>query len=112
MYHNPTPYIPKTKAEVWDMLGRMMLGSPTFVDTTGYFPHRNIDTEFFALNEGFKAIRKQLGEESYQTLVRLSAQMRSHFEDDPDDRTGEARKGRECIHEMEDILRAGSRRKR
>lgn len=106
MYQNPNPYIPKTRFEIQDFLGRMMLGAPTFVDKTGYFESRNIDTEFFALNEGLNAVRKQLGEEAYQQLAELSAQMRALFEADPENKTGETKRGRQCIREMEDILRA------
>jgi hypothetical protein len=35
--------------------------------------------------------------------------MRAHFEADPEDKTGESSKGRECIWEMEEILRSGAR---
>lgn len=112
MYRNPNPWIPKTIGEVHDLLGSMMLGAPTLIDKTGYFADRNIETEFFALNEGLKAIRKQLGEEACAKLIELSAQMRAHFEADPEDKTGEAMKGRNCIVEMEDILRSAARRKR
>lgn len=112
MQKNPEPYIPKTKGEIWDFLGSMMLSAPKFIDKTGYFPNRNIESEFFALNEGLKAIRKQLGEENYEKLSEISARMRAHFEADPDDETEDSIKGRDCILEMEDILRAASRRKR
>jgi hypothetical protein len=104
-------YIPKTKGEIWDYLGAMMLSSPTFVDKLGYFPDQNIESEFYALNEGLKAIRKQVGEENYQKLAELSARMRAHFEADPEDKTEDTIKGRECILEMEDILRSAGRRK-
>ncbi|EAT07927.1 hypothetical protein SKA58_04831 [Sphingomonas sp. SKA58] len=85
----------------------MMLSAPKFKDKTGYFPDRNIDTEFFALNEGLKTIRKKVGEENYQALVALSDKMRAHFEADPKDST----KGRNCIVEMEAILKASTRGK-
>jgi hypothetical protein len=84
----------------------MMLGSPTFIDKTGYFSEQNIETEFFALNEGLKAMRKRFGEQNYQRLAELSARMRAHFEADPEDKTGETSKGRQCIVEMESILHA------
>jgi len=110
MDRNPNPYIPRTKSEIWDFLAHMMLSAPTFIDRTGYFADQNIDTEFFALNEGLKAIRKQVGEEDYQKLVELSVRMRGHFEADPEDKTEDSLKGRDCILEMEDILRAAGRR--
>lgn len=89
----------------------MMLSSPIFEDKTGYFPEQDIDTEFFALNEGLKTIRKKVGEENYQALVALSAKMRAYFEADPEDKTEDGLKGRDCIIEMEDILKASARRK-
>ena len=112
MYRNPDPYVPKTKGEIWDFLGSVMLRAPTFIDKTGFFPDRSIESEFFALNEGLKEIRKSLGEESYQKLAALSARMKAHFEADPEDKTEDSIKGRECILEMEAILRAAGRRKR
>jgi len=108
-YRNPDPYIPRNIGEIQDFLGSMMLSAPTLEDETGYFPDRNISTEFFALNEGLKALESQLGPEKYRKLAALSAQMRAHFEADPQDNTGEASKGRKCIVEMQDILRTIAR---
>lgn len=102
------PYIPQNIGELMDQLGSMMLGAPTFKDKTGYFP-QNIDTEFFALNEGLLVIRKKLGEERYAALRTLSDKMRALFEADPEDKTGETQAGREIIHEMEDILKSNRR---
>jgi len=34
-----------------------MLGSPTFVDKTGYLPGKNLQTTFYAVNEGLRLIR-------------------------------------------------------
>jgi hypothetical protein len=102
------PYIPQTIGEIWDLLGSMMLNSPTFEDTTGYFPDRNIETTFFALNEGLKAIRKKLGDERYEALVSLSDRMRALFEADPHEETGDAIAGCNLIIEMENILRPNS----
>ncbi len=94
-----------------DQLGSMMLGAPTFKDKTGYFPQRDIETEFFALNEGLLAIRKKLGEERYATLRALSDKMRALFEADPEHKTGDTQAGREIIHEMEDILKSAAERR-
>lgn len=105
------PYIPQGIGEIMDQLGSMMLSSPTFKDKTGYSPEENIDTEFFALNEGLKTIRKKVGEENYQALVALSNKMRAYFEADQEDKTEDGLKGRDCIIEMEDILKASARRK-
>ncbi|HEU0309631.1 MAG TPA: hypothetical protein VFR36_00230 [Sphingomicrobium sp.] len=100
------PYIPQTIDELWDQLGSMMLGSPKFQDKSGYFPGMSIQSEFFALNEGLKNLRDQLGEDRYQALLALSDRMRAHFEADPEDKTEDAIKGRELILQMEDILRS------
>ncbi len=105
------PHIPETLGELMDKLGSMMLGAPTFKDKTGYFPGKNIDTTFFALNEGLLAIRKTLGEERYATLRALSDKMRALFEADPEDKTGATQAGREIIHEMEDILKSAAERR-
>jgi hypothetical protein len=105
MFKNYTPYIPQGIGETLDMLGFMMLAAPTFVDDSGYFPDRNIDTAFYALNEGLQLIRKRLGEEKYLALVDMSARMKAHFEADPLDENGECMAGRELILEMIDILK-------
>ncbi len=110
-YRSTKPYIPQGISEIWDFLGAMMLSAPKFKDKTGYFPDRNIDTEFFALNEGLKTIRKKVGEENYQALVALSDKMRAHFEADPEDKTEDGTKGRNCIVEMEAILKTSTRGK-
>jgi hypothetical protein len=105
MFKNYTPYIPQGIGETLDMLGFMMLAAPTFVDDSGYFPDRNIDTTFYALNEGLQLIRKRLGDEKYATLVDMSAQMKAHFKADPLDETADGLAGRELILEMIDILK-------
>lgn len=99
-----TPHIPTTVGELMDKLGSMMLNSPTFIDDTGYFPGKSIDTEFFALNEGLKRIRSKIGDERYLKLVELSDRMRGHFEADPEDKKEDALIGRRIIHQMEEIL--------
>ena len=99
------PYIPKGRGETLDKLGSMMLGSPRFEDDSGYFPGKNIDTEFYALNEALKLMRKRLGEETYLRLASLSDRMRAHFDADPNYDNGETEKGSKIILEMMDILR-------
>ena len=105
------PYIPQSIGELIDKLGWMMFHAPGFEDDTGYFPGRNLETTFFSLNEGFKAIRNRLGEERHAALLALSDRMRAHFEADPEDKTGEARAGRALIHDMENLLKASRRPK-
>jgi len=87
-----------------DMLGFMMLSSPTFVDKTNYFPYQTIDTVFGSFNEGLQKLRRKLGEERYLKLKDLTDRMYAYFKSDPEDETGEAQKGRLLIHEMEDLL--------
>ena len=95
-------YVPKSVGEVLDLLASFMLSSPTFKDD--YFTERNVETEFFRLNESLLLIRHKLGEERYAKLLDLSNRMRAHFEADPENKTDETIKGRELILEMEDIL--------
>jgi len=104
----PRPYeplVPKNVGEIMDLLASMMLSSPTFQDS--YFLERNMETEFFALNEGLKLARKKLGEQRYETLNELSHRMRAHFEASPEKDSDDARAGRKLIREMEVILRGG-----
>ena len=107
-----THYVPQRIGEIMDHLAMMLLSSPQFEDRTGLLPGRSIDTVFAELNGGIEIIRKKVGEEHYAKLTEISARMRAHFEADPEDRTDDSIKGRECIHEMEDILRAAGRRRR
>jgi hypothetical protein len=94
-----------------DMLGGMMILSPTFRDITGYFPGRNIDNTFYELNEGLRLLQPKLGDDLYRKLRGMSDQMRAHFEADPEDQTDDSLKGRDIILEMMDLLKQ-SRRKR
>jgi hypothetical protein len=94
------PYIPQNVGDIMDVLGSMMLSSPTFTDETGYLPGRNIDTVFLQLNEGLQTIREQLGEGLYLKLREMSDRMRAHFEADPENKTDETLKGRDIIDKM------------
>jgi hypothetical protein len=104
------PYVPQDVGELLDQLAYMMLAAPTFKDDTGYFPQRNIDIAFFSLNEGLQVVRKELGDSNYAALTVMSDKMRALFESDPDDKTGDARKGRVLIREMESILTSVAKR--
>ena len=102
------PYIltiPENVGELRDHLSDMLLSSPAFVDTTGYFPGANIDTTFAEFNDGLLKVRKQLGEQRYLTMRALSDEMRAHFEADPEDVNGRARAGRKIILEMTEMLK-------
>lgn len=104
------PYVPQDIGELLDQLAYMRLASPIFEDETGYLPGRNIGTAFFSLNEGLLCIRKKLGEERYGALRALSDKMRTLFEADPDDKTGDTHAGRMLTHKMEDILKSVAKR--
>lgn len=103
------PYIPVTLSEVNDNLGSMILHAPTFIDKTGVFWKRNIDTEFATLTEGFGRVRKKLGEERYAALIDLAARAKALFAADQDDTNGKTDQGRALLFEMEDVLRAARR---
>ena len=99
------PDVPETIGDLLHELDYVMLTSPTFVDKTGYFPRQSLDTEFLTLNNGILGLRPELGEDCCQKLLGLSAQMRSYFEADQGDATGEAFKGRELVVEMMDLIK-------
>lgn len=105
-------YIPQTVGDVLDHVSMMMLSSPQFRDTTGYSPDQDLGMVFRELELGLLAIGGELGEDRFRHLTRLAARMRRHFEADPEDKTDEAIKGRECVLEMENILRDVARRER
>jgi hypothetical protein len=104
------PYIPQNIGEILDAVGYMMLASPAFKDKTGYFPQKNIHTAFSSLNEGLWTLREKLGEKDCNALKDLSDKMRTMFESDTDDRTGDTQAGRMLIHEMEAILTIAAKR--
>ena len=95
-------YVPRDLPSVIDMLGMMMICSPTFVSER--FADRNVRTVFAALNAGLAQAKDQLGPEKYAQLVQMSARIRAHFEADPEDKTDDTLKGRDLIDEMIDIL--------
>ena len=105
-FYNPEPYIPASLSEIYDLLGAMFLEGPTFLDGTGRFPDRNIDTRFFQLTEGFGKVRRKLGEERYAALIELAAQAKALFADDPEGDNGKTDEGRRLLYEIEAIVRS------
>lgn len=103
-YHNPNPYIPQTLSEIDDLLGSMWLGAPTFIDETGYFPDRNIESTFHQLTESFGVVRKKLGEERHAKLIDLAARMKALFAADPKDENGKSDEARKLLSEIEDLI--------
>jgi hypothetical protein len=88
----------------------MLLSAPKFTDKTGWLPFLNLDHVFQQLNEGLDHNRLTLGEERYRQLIGMSGQIRALFEADPENTTGETRKGRDIIYEMEDIVKQAGRK--
>ena len=97
--------IPQDIGELLEHLIWMLLKSPKFIDKTGRFPFQDVEYVFRELNEGLSNVRPTLGEERYHQLMGMPDRMRALFEADPENTMGETRKGRDIIHEMEDILR-------
>ncbi|PTS89767.1 hypothetical protein DBR17_02685 [Sphingomonas sp. HMWF008] len=108
-YFNSKPYIPASLSEIYDTLGSMILGAPTFIDKTLVFPNRNIDSEFNKLTEGFALVRKKLGEERYAKLIDLAARAKALFAADQDDTNGKTDEGYALLFEIEDEIQAARR---
>jgi hypothetical protein len=102
--------IPRDIGELLEHLTWMLLKAPKFLDKTGYFPFQDVEQVFRELNEGLGNVRPTLGEERYRVLSHMSDQMRAYFEADPENKTGETRKGRDIIYEMEKILKEARRK--
>jgi hypothetical protein len=97
-------YVPKGLDAIYDLLGFMMLYSPTFIDKTERIADQNVETVFHSLNAALLAHKDDLREEKYVRLIGMSDRMRMHFEADPEDKTDDTLKGRELIDDMSDIL--------
>jgi len=108
-YSSQKLYIPASLSEINDQLLSMVLESPTFIDDTGVFPDRDIDSEFHKLTEGFALSRKKLGEDRYAALIDLAARAKALFAADQDDTNGKTDEGRALLFEIEDILRDARR---
>ena len=101
----PKMHVAQNISDLLDLTASMLLSAPKFMDKTGYLPFLNLDYVFQELAAGLAHNRKTLGEERYNELMQMSDRMRSLFEADPEDKTGETLQGCKIIHEMEDILR-------
>jgi hypothetical protein len=98
-------HAPQDIQEILVLLSWILLESPQFIEKSGYFQSMSVDYVFGRLKEGLGNIRETLGEQRYQELMRMSDRMQAHFEADPESKTGETRKGRDIVYDMEDILR-------
>jgi hypothetical protein len=84
----------------------MILDAPTFVDTLGYFPDRDIESTFHQLTASFDLAKAKLGETRYASLVDLATRAKALFADDPQDTNGKTDQGRALLFEIEDIIQA------
>lgn len=103
-FQNRRIYIPNSLSEIYDQLGSMILDAPRFVDETGVFPHRNIDSSFYQLNEGMRLVSAKFGEERYAALTDLAERAKALFAADPDDINGKTDEGRKLLFEIEDLI--------
>jgi hypothetical protein len=110
-FHNPKPYIPATLGEIYDLLGSMYLGAPTFIDRGGHFTDQDIESEFHALVESFGAVRKKVGEARYARLIELAARAKALFAADSEDENGKSDEGRALLLEIEDLIQEVRRRR-
>lgn len=108
-FFTPRPYVPSSLSEIYDTLGSMILGAPTFIDRHGDFPDRNIDSEYSKLTQGFGLVRKTIGEERYSHLIDLAARSKDLFAADQDDTNGKTDQGLAILQEIEDIIQAARR---
>ena len=99
------PYIPESLGDLLDYLTVLLLQSPTF-EQVGYFPGKDVPSVFGGFSEGLQRLRPQLGDALYHRLVKDAAQMRAYFEADPNNTTGETRKGKNMVYELEALVEA------
>ncbi len=98
------PYIPETLSELMDFVVPMMGEAPKFQDDTGYFPGQNIDTEFYALVEGFARVRDKIGEDRYAKAIDIAARMKAIFLEAGDENDPKTMQGIYLIHELIDLI--------
>lgn len=110
-FSTPRRYVPATLSEIDDLLGSMILGAPTFKDRTGYFPNKNVDSEFLQLTDGLEVVRKKLGEDRYVKMIDIAARAKALFLDDQEDKNGKTDQGRDLLFELEDLLNEARRRR-
>jgi hypothetical protein len=96
--------VAETLSELADQADTIASMAPRFDSSHIYYPWENIDTNFEAFNEGLQRLRAQLGEGLFETLVAMAAQMRACFDADPENRTGETRKGKQIGTDIADLV--------
>ena len=102
------PYVPQDRQELVDLLGSMVLDSPRFADTSGFFPGKNIETVYFALSEGLKAIQVDLGRERVAKLDEMAERTKKWFTAATDEDADEVWAGRNLLLEMIEIVEGAS----
>lgn len=110
-FNSDAIYVPSSLSELHDFLMSMIGGAPTFADPFRSDSHRNIDTEFYALTEGFGVVHKKLGEERYAAVIDLAARAKALFVDDREETNGKTMQGIELIYEMMEIVQSVRRRR-
>ncbi|MEG8040898.1 hypothetical protein QP166_16715 [Sphingomonas sp. LR60] len=105
------PYIPETLSELMDQVVPMMGDAPNFKYESGYFPERNIDTEFRALTEGFGNVRDKIGKDQYAKALDIAARMKALFLEAADEDDPKTMEGILLIHELIDIIDAARARR-
>ena len=106
-------FIPATIEELHDYLYKLRRMRAKMVDDN--FPKLNNGVAFEIFREGLQKLEPRLGDEAYNKLLQLVNQVERQFRLDPDETTGEARKGFLLITEMEEYLmdwKAARRRKK
>lgn len=110
-HRNHARYVPNSLSEIYDYLAGTLGDAPKFVDSTGFFPDRSIDTEFDVLIAAFNNVRGKLGEERYAKLIDLAARTKALFLADPNDDNGKTLEGCKLIWEIEDIIQDARKRR-
>ncbi|MBB3472428.1 hypothetical protein [Sphingomonas sp. BK345] len=103
---NPQPYVPQALSEIEDQLGSMMLKSPHFKDTTGYFPDTSLESNFFELNSGLDRMREKLGEDVHGKAIELSGRAKALFLQAPDIGSEKTREGNRLLDEIDQLINA------
>jgi hypothetical protein len=104
MTYEYRPHIAQNLDELVGSLYCMLGDAPKFVAHSDLLEGMNIDAEFAALNDGLEFLRPELGEELFQRFYKMTGEIKTCFEADPDDSNGEAMRGRHLIFEMEETL--------
>ncbi len=103
---NSQPYVPQALSEIEDQLGSMMLKSPNFKDTTGYFPDTSLESNFFELNSGLDRMREKLGEDVHAKAIELSGRAKALFLQAPDIASEKTREGNRLLDEIDQLINA------